>query len=157
MRTVINNKKTERLSLLMKLFIITLLGLFTSSSFAHVEEGKYTGKLTDGSECSFESLGTSFENNTPHPLNERVQIKFNGVEYTLSHPAVVNSSTGEVSFNHDLLQSVVPTKKGAQAFIIHMIHTPEKEGPASFEFLTHEWKANLKTSIICNDLTFSTL
>ena len=95
--------------------------LFISlSALAHVEPGQYRGVDQSGEACEFTVHEQRFENNEPHPLNERIpvdQIKFGSLSlpetWSLSHPPVVDTDKGLARFNHDLFQAVKPSKSGA--------------------------------------------
>jgi hypothetical protein len=104
----------------MKIFAI-LFSLISGIASASIQAGVYSGHDENGQACQFEIGKTWFENNLPHPLNERIPVtglQLNKIVATtsalnLQHPAVVDLKNGTARFNHDVLQTVVPTKTGA--------------------------------------------
>lgn len=99
---------------------------FSLPSFAHVKPGTYQGKDSDGQLCQFTVGEVWFENNQPHPLNERIPvaaIEFTGKNlaapsWNLGHPPVVSLEKASVRFNHDLFQQTMPTSSGAAALTL---------------------------------------
>lgn len=106
--------------------IIALFLVIPSLACAHVETGTFSGKDQNGDACQFEVGEQWFENNKPHPLNERIpvsKIQFKGGEvaqviWNLGHPPVVNAEAGQARFNHDLFQEVVASDSGGIAVIL---------------------------------------
>lgn len=132
---------------------VLFFSIFASvSARAHIDPGAYTGS-TDASEvCGFTAGERFFENNLPHPLNERIRIEINGDTYVVAHPAVIDAAIPQAAFNHDIFQGVLPTQTGAKALIIDMIHEEGKDGPTSFHLITHNWKTKEATVIHCKEL-----
>ena len=138
----------------MKQLLIGIILLGSIASQAGIEEKVFNGKTADGSVCTLEGKGTSFVNSMPHPLNERVKVVVTApglaaTEFDVQHPAVIDAKSATAFFNHDEFQGVNPTKVGASALVIVMEHSEVGEGPTSFTFIDHAWKANKKTSIEC--------
>lgn len=107
--------------------LFALVILFASSvSFAHVKAGVYNGKDQTGKPCSFEVGEQYFENNMPHPLNERVpvsNVKFADTivsveKWNVGHPPVVDLEKGLVRFNHDYFQGIAATKTGGAMLVL---------------------------------------
>jgi hypothetical protein len=116
-------------------FLLSLL-FICSAAQAHVDPGHYHGLDQNAKACEFEVLEAKFENNQPHPLNERIpvtNIKFSGLQidrvWDLAHPPVVDLNKGLARFNHDLFQLVVPTASGATSVVL-LKGDEEKEGHA---------------------------
>ncbi len=136
----------------MKWIIASLLAFTTTAAFAHVEPGIYKGTTADGKECSMTAGKQYFENNTPHPLYERIPVTVGGAAFNVGHPPVINAKDAIVFFNHDLFQGILPTSTGAKALEIEMVHSAEFEGPKSFTLIENFWRANRKESYKCNDI-----
>lgn len=137
----------------MKLMMAVIL-LIASPVFAHIQQGEHQGKTDAGETCSLIAGAQSFVNNQAHPLNERIEIKINGETFTVGHPPVVDAAKTVAYFNHDQFQGVLATNTGAKAVIIEMAHTATKEGPESFTLITHNWKTDDATKIVCKGLNF---
>lgn len=136
----------------MKTLIFTFIALLSSSSWAHVEPGTYHGTAENGASCSMTAGETYFENQVPHPLNERIQMTIENDIFLVGHPSIVKPEESLAYFNHDVFQGVLPTKTGAKALIIHMVHSEEFEGPASYELIDHAWKSDSRKHLICKNL-----
>ena len=135
----------------MNRFFITAstLLLMSQAAFAHVEIGTYSGKTASGEVCSIETLRMYFEGGVHHPLNERVVVRYGTEEFTIAHPAVVDAARQTAHFNHDVLQAVTPTPKGARAFVLDMVHEEGHEGPRTFHLIDHQWRTGTRTSVDC--------
>lgn len=129
--------------------IVTLASL---TAFAHVEPGTYVGKTAEGKDCSMIAGRTYFAGELRHPLNERVELTVEGTLFLVGHPSVIDSAKGEVGFNHDLFQGVVPTKTGAQALEVVMEHSEIFEGPKSYTFMDSKWRTGESAAIKCDNL-----
>lgn len=134
------------------MFIIT--AFLSLNSFAHIEVGTHEGITTDGKPCSMVAGQQTFLNNTPHPLNERIKVTYNGVDFEMQHPPVIDPNNSIAHFNHDAFQATNATRTGAQAFWINMSHEEGKKGPVSFVFIDHKWKNDERSSVVCNELKF---
>lgn len=137
----------------MKLTAVILTTFVASLALAHIEPGIYTGKTEAGEACTLESIEQHFENGQAHPLNERVTVKVNGETYVVGHPPAVDTTAGTAFFNHNVLQSEVPTPTGAKALAIAMSHEEGHEGPTSYALITHNWKTNEHQMIKCLGLS----
>ncbi len=133
-----------------KIFIVIVF--LQIQAFAHIEPGTYQGKKSDGSPCSMTAQAAYFENKTSHPLNERIKISVDQIDFTVGHPPIVDSSKPLVFFNHDQFQGIAPTKTGAQALVVTMNHAEGQEGPTDFTFMESKWKAKENTSYQCTGL-----
>ena len=129
--------------------ITTLIAIFAQ---AHIEEGTWKGTVRDGVNCFMDAGKQTFEGGLHHPLAERIEVKIGNTFYSVHHPYAIDAATGKVSFNHDLFEGVVPTKTGAFAVQIKMIHSDDFEGPASFSVMEHNWKTGTTELVQCNDL-----
>ncbi len=127
-----------------------LLSLFALPAFAHLELGTYGGSTSSGEICSFEVKGIAFEGGVKNPLNERVMIEYSNQSRTLQHPPVVDLNALSANFTHDLLQSVIGTTSGAEAFVLRM--NPESHKPDSFVFIVEDWKNEQRTHRTCGNL-----
>lgn len=135
------------------IFVLTLISSF--SAFAHIEEGTHTGVAADGQACSFVAGAQTFENNLPHPLNERIEVTVNGDKFVVHHPAVIDIAANKVHFNHDLFEGVLATPVGAKALIVTMVHTADFEGPSDFTLIENNWKTGEKKTLVCKGLKFN--
>lgn len=133
-----------------QLFLITLLTSIFAQ--AHIEEGTWKGSVREGVDCFMDAGAQTFEGGLRHPLAERIEIKIGNTTYSVHHPYSIDATTGQVAFNHDLFEGVVPTKTGAYALQIKMVHTEEFEGPASFSVMEHNWKTGAIELVQCNNL-----
>ncbi len=129
--------------------------LFAVAAQAHVELGTYNGQTPQGQDCSMSAEGSYFENNMPHPLNERIQIKVNENIFVVGHPPVIDETQVLAAFDHDQFKGVLPNNKGAQALVVKMSHEEGKEGPTEFYLINHEYKTNQKELLACKGLKFS--
>ncbi|MGZ5278488.1 MAG: hypothetical protein ACXWC9_01000 [Pseudobdellovibrionaceae bacterium] len=129
--------------------------IFSIPAFAHIEKGEHQGTTESGETCSMIAGDASFLNNVAHPLNERIEIQIGADSFTIGHPPVVDAAKSIAYFNHDIFQGVLATSTGAKALVIEMIHTETKEGPASYSLITHNWKTNVSTKVVCSGLTFT--
>jgi hypothetical protein len=136
----------------MKSLLTAFVLLFSISSFAHIEPGTWKGVASANANCFMDVGAQTFENNVPHPLNERIAITIGQIQYSVRHPYSIDTKTGTVSFNHDLFESVVPTATGSFALQIKMAHTPAYEGPVSFDVMEDNWKTGFKEIIHCTQL-----
>jgi len=132
-------------------FIYSFLTL-SLSSYAHIEQGLWRGVVNDSANCYMEVGAQSYENNLRHPLNERIEIKIGSTQYSVKHPAHLDFSKGEVGFNHDLFEGITPTKTGAFALQIKMIHTDHFEGPSELSIMEHNWVTGFKEVVTCRNL-----
>lgn len=136
----------------MKIFLILAILFFARGAFAHIEEGTYAGVTAQGDKCSMVAGKNYFLNNTPHPLNERIEIQVNNENFVVHHPLVVNPDEPVAAFNHDLFEGVIPTKTGALGLVIKMSHTETFEGPSEFSFIQHEYKTDKRSVLTCLNL-----
>lgn len=132
------------------LFFITLFSV--SFVNAHIDEGTWKGSVRDGVDCYMDVGAQSFEGGLHHPLAERIEIKIGSTIYSVRHPHSIDSVTGKITFNHDLFEGVVPTKTGAFAVQIKMVHSVDFEGPASFSVMEHNWKTGSVELVHCDNL-----
>lgn len=134
---------------------LALFCLFAgASASAHVEPGTYVGTTDAGARCEMTALGQYFENNTPHPLNERVKVRVGADEYTLGHPPVISVAESKASFNHDFFHGILPLPTGARALVIDMSHAEGHEGPTAFHVIDHQWRNDVRTATNCANLQF---
>ena len=122
-----------------------------------VEITSQEGQTTDNEKCEVEIKEKWYTENFKHPLNERVEIYFDLVKmpFTLVHPPTYMLDKERVFFNHDILAQTISTKVGANAFILHMIHRPDKKGPGSFQYIKDNWRDSSKREVYsCDDLKF---
>lgn len=136
----------------MRATLVLATALVGSLAQAHIEPGTWTGVGVDNGSCIMEVGPQTFENNVPHPLNERIQIKVGNDTYSVRHPSVIDPKTATASFNHDQFEAILATPEGAQAIVIEMAHSPEFEGPTKFTVISHKWKTNVKIATACSDL-----
>jgi len=134
---------------------LTTLALSTTSAFAHIEPGLWKGVMSDGKECALEVFEQTFENDLRHPLNERIRVRLNGVEFKIYHPRSIQLEKGLVTFNHDFFEAILPTATGSDALVIDMAHTEEFEGPTGYRFISHNWKTKSSVTVTCSSLRHS--
>jgi len=138
-------------------FFAAFFLLFSFQSFGHVKMGVYQGQKANKEKCSLEIKEKWYLKDFKHPLNERVEIYFELIQkpFTLIHPPTYLLDQEKVFFNHDILAQTVSTKVGANAFILHMAHRPDKKGPDSFQYIQDNWREPSKREVYsCNDLKF---
>jgi hypothetical protein len=131
-----------------------ILCLLAAPAFAHIEKGNHEGKTAAGETCTLTAGDQTFVNGQHHPLNERIEIQVGADKFVVGHPPVIDAAAGTAFFNHDQFQGILATSTGATALVIEMIHTEEKEGPESYTLITHNWRANQATKVVCSGLTF---
>ncbi|MFZ3229724.1 MAG: hypothetical protein WA160_05940 [Pseudobdellovibrio sp.] len=136
----------------MKNLLLSSILLISISTFAHIDPGTWKGIVAENADCYMEVGAQTFENNLPHPLNERIAITIGSTAYSVHHPYAMNTTDGAVSFNHDLFEAVVPTSTGAFALQIKMLHTAAYEGPESLSVMEHNWKTGAKEILKCSQL-----
>lgn len=129
---------------------IILASLFVSTfAFAHIEPGVHKGTQADGTGCEMTAGAATFVDGLHHPLNERIEITVNGVNFVVGHPSILDAANDKVGFNHDLFEGIKANASGADAVVIEMVHTQEFEGPRSFKFIQNDWKKKTSSSITC--------
>ncbi len=137
----------------MKTMILITSMFMGALASAHVEPGTYKGTaLATGEPCEMIAGENFYLNGERHPLNERIKINYDGIEYIVQHPPVIDEATSTAHFNHDEFQGLFATKTGAKAFIIHMSHTEEFEGPVSFTAFEHVYKSGQRSSLTCANI-----
>jgi hypothetical protein len=130
--------------------ILSALLLFVPGvSMAHIEDGLWKGQDEKGQACEMKVLQNYFENNTHHPLNERIKVEINGEEFVLRHPPVIKLAEKVAAFDHDTFESIVPHSKGAKALVVKMNHSEGAEGPTEFHVINHEYRADKRESAGC--------
>ena len=128
---------------------MTILLFAGLSASAHIEPGIYQGLTADGKVCEMTAGTNYFVEDTPHPLNERIEITYGSAKYVVQHPPIIDTATTMVHFNHDAFHGVLATPTGGKALVIHMLHTADAAGPVSFTAMDHQWKAGNKLSVTC--------
>lgn len=132
--------------------LITALCFLPITTFAHIDETTYVGKTANGIDCDMTSLGTYFENNMKHPLNERVKLVVNGITFIVQHPAIIDETKPVAGFDHDQFKGYVANKKGADALVVKMDHTAQTEGPSEFYLITHQYNPDSRQVFKCSGL-----
>lgn len=132
-----------------KHILIATALLIGAPALAHIEPGTYKGTYKN-QVCSMVVVKQYYENDTPHPLNERVVVRAANAEFLMGHPPVVDAATATASFNHDIFQGVLPTEAGAQALVIEMDHAAHM--PKNFTWIENFWRAGSKVSERCDGL-----
>jgi hypothetical protein len=107
----------------MKLSALFVLFLFSTTAFAHIEEGTWKGMSS-----------------------------VDGEEFLIYHPRTVDTTTGAVSFNHDFFEAVRATSVGSNSLVNEMLHTPAFEGPSAFKWTKHNWRAHALETLDCKGL-----
>lgn len=125
--------------------------LMSQMSLAGMDVREYVG-VSDQGPCSLNVEKIYFENNTRHPLNERISVEYNGEKFVLQHPPVISASQAQAFFNHDELSGIVPNSTGANALVVEMNQTEGQEGPRQATLIHHNWKSKTQQSWICKDL-----
>ena len=119
---------------------------------AHIDEGVWEGKSETGVACSMTVGKQTFENNMPHPLNERIEVKVEDDVYSVYHPRIIDSATAKAGFDHDHFHGVLATPTGAKAIVIDMAHTAEFKGPTAFHSINHDYKSSQRSVLHCTDI-----
>lgn len=137
----------------MKLLSALLTIGFAHFASADIPVGVYTGKDAAGTACQVEVVNIYFENNQPHPLNERATVKFAGETWAVAHPTVISEEKSKVRFNHDQLLQVVATSTGAKILILKIDHDTEPHGPKELVLIDDNYKnAAATTKTVCSGL-----
>jgi hypothetical protein len=141
----------------MSKLLIALSFLTSFHAFAHVLPGSYSGYDQNGDQCSFKVEEGIFENDVPHPLNERIPVSAvyffihnTKQTWSLGHPPVVDTTKGTARFNHDLFQQIVPTLTGAIS--VTLIKGEEKESGSAPKALIYI-EDNYRISSLSKKLT----
>ena len=136
-------------------FKLGLILMFLSlGARADIEVGTHQGVDQNGKVCSFVAGNQTFENNSPHPLNERFSITVGEDHFQVYHPRSIDAATATVSFDHGHLEAVLPYNAGSKALVIEMTHTENFEGPTAFTWIMDNWKTGEKSKIVCSGLKF---
>ncbi len=136
-------------------FVLVAMGLLASSAQAHIEPGVYVGFDKDNVACEMEIGKTFFINGVHHPLNERIEVKYQNRDFLVRHPEVVNNTLNQVRFDHDTFQGVLAIETGAVSMTVFMEpHTEKERMPETFNFIESDWKTGLSKSLLCQDLKY---
>jgi hypothetical protein len=120
--------------------VLGFLFLSSVSAEAHLKVGKYQGKLgTAGESCEIEIKAIEFPSGVRHPLNERVRVVVNGVEWVLSHAPSVSEAPLSVQWDSSHLTGAQGTREGAFFLSLEIDHTEGHEGPSQF-VLTEDYR-----------------
>lgn len=124
----------------MKRFVVSLVILLLPAvASAHLETGTYEGVRADGQKCAILIEAIEFRNGLRHPLNERVAARlpeFAAADFSLSHPARVDFRSGSVGYVGSELSDTQFLGDRTIAVRLTMVHSPEFNGPASFDVVT---------------------
>lgn len=136
----------------MKKIIITLLGTLTflSSASATIQTKVYKGEDLEGHACEIDVKSVTFLNQVKHPLNERVEVLLEGTTFVLRHPETVNTTTGAVQFDHDVLQGVLALPTGARSLTIVLNHVQGKTNALRFIATEDNWKTKNQSRFTCH-------
>lgn len=134
--------------------IALFFSFFPVLAWAHIEDGLWKGVDSNGQACEMNVAQNYFENNMPHPLNERIKVMIGSEEFVLRHPPVINLTEKVAAFDHDVFESIVPNSKGAKALVVKMNHTPGSEGPTEYHVISHEYRADRRSVTSCTALKF---
>lgn len=135
--------------------IIVFVALFTTAAMAHLQLGVYSGVQATGQKCQVQVLKVYFQNNTAHPLNERVDVLAQGIALTLQHPPVINAEKKMAYFNHDMFQGIIATQQGGMALELRVTHarnTRDVAIPTEFHLINHVYKNDVRSSLVCSQL-----
>jgi hypothetical protein len=135
-----------------KFFIVS--ALFASAAHAHLQIGTYKGTDEAGAECSMKVEEVFYEADFHHPLNERVRVTIGEETIIVGHPPVIDDETATAAFDHDFFKGANPTQIGAHALVIHMDHSEEVNGPTSYSWIEHAYRANERVMRKCASLAF---
>ena len=141
-------------TMIQKLFLSALI--LSSTTFAHLKTGVYTGSQANGQTCQVRIKSVYYLNNVAHPLNERVDVEVSGVAITIQHPPIISSEKKMAYFNHDMFQGIMPTQQGAIALELKVTHatrtTHDEAFPTEFHWIQHIYKNDLRSSLVCAQL-----
>lgn len=121
---------------LILLAVAMAMVLKSQNALAMVQSGQFTGVDKSGAACGFTLKTVWFENDRPHPLNERLPLHevsftektFDPLEWVLAHVQVVDHEKGSVGFEHSQFRQVLPTRTGAQVMVLEIDETERPEG-----------------------------
>ncbi|MEZ0392744.1 MAG: hypothetical protein ACAH59_11045 [Pseudobdellovibrionaceae bacterium] len=127
-----------------------VVSLFSSLVLADMKPGAYQGLDQSGKACKF-TLGEGwFEDNLPHPLNERVPVSGIGFEgqtldqavWNVAHPPQLDVQEGRVRFNHDSFTQIVATPFGAVSVVLLKDSAESSEGhkPSGLVYIEDHYK-----------------
>lgn len=137
----------------MKKTIALLTLAFGFTAQADIPTGLFTGTDAKGAECTVTVERIYFENNQPHPLNERAEVTFAGATWNLAHPAVISEDNAKVRFNHDQLLQILPTTTGAKTLILKIDHNSEPHGPTELVYINDNYRNAAATEkVVCSGL-----
>ncbi len=137
--------------------LLTSLMVLSAIAYADLDSGRYLGTDNKGLPCEIFVGDVSFENGIKHPLNERVQVVVQNVEWTLSHPKVVDEESGKVRFNHNYFEATVSSaleeRFGAQYLKMTIDHDAEPHRPTQFLLINDDYRdASRSTKVECKGL-----
>ncbi len=134
--------------------LAVVFSFISVTAFAHIHDGLWKGVDSSGRACEMKVMQNYFENNTPHPLNERIKVVISGEEFVLRHPPVIDLAQKVAAFDHDSFESIVPHSKGAKALVVKMSHAEGAEGPTEYHVINHEYRADKREAVGCTSLQF---
>jgi hypothetical protein len=95
--------------------ILIVFFLFAGSAQADLLLGVFQGKTPSGEVCEIQVKSKFYFPDQKHPLNERVSVTVEGLNWDLAHPPALNLALGTVSFDHNIFQHIVPIENAVQA------------------------------------------
>lgn len=141
----------------MKKLIVLATVVLSLNSFAHLDNGVYRGTTSQGATCEMKVNGVSFRNNLKHPVNEQVEVEFNGETFILAHLPSLNQNSVQIQGGFLTGFNGIKTaenKKAVTAFQVSMVHTETFEGPKEFHFVLDTKDSSTSNSVNCQDLKF---
>lgn len=137
--------------------LVIMFVFITNMSYADLDSGRYAGTDLQGNACEILVGEVSFENGIKHPLNERVTVVVNQLEWKLSHPKVLNEQEGKVRFNHNFFEGLVTTTRelrfGAQYLKMTIDHDAEPHRPMEYIYINDDYRDASKSSKVeCKNL-----
>lgn len=138
-------------------YLVVLLALVAKMSYADLDSGNYVGIDSEGRSCEISVGVVTFENGAKHPLNERVSVIVNQLEWKLSHPKVLNEQESKVRFNHNLFEGLVTTTRdlrfGAQYLKMTIDHDAKPHRPTEYLYINDDYRdASKSFKIECKNL-----
>jgi hypothetical protein len=138
----------------MKHLIVIATLVFVSNAHADILFGKMKGQDKNGQACEIEVLTKYYTDNTPHPLNERISVKFEGSQWELAHPAVIKEADSQVRFDHSFFQQIIAKPTGAASLVMAIDHEAEPHAATSFVMIDDNYRdASKSRKISCANLT----
>lgn len=140
----------------MKSIIIALL-FVAGSAQADLLLGVFEGQTANGEVCKIQVNTKYYFPDQHHPLNERVSVTVDGLNWDLAHPPVLNVEAGTVTFDHNVFQQIVALdevgRMGSEALVMKINHDVEPHPAIEFTHIVHDYRnASQSKKVTCLNL-----